>query len=59
MEQIDIEVCEQCKGSVKIAAPAHLTFKGRSMASCHRGINASMHVMTEMQVLHRDRDVTY
>jgi len=40
-------------------APAHLAVKGRSMASCHRGINASMHVMMEMQVLHRDRDVTY
>ena len=33
---IDIEICEKCKGPVKIVAPAH---------PCARGINASMHVI--------------
>ena len=33
---IDIEICEKCRGQVKVAAPAH---------PCARGINASLHVI--------------
>jgi len=37
---IDIEICNECGGTVKIAAPAH---------PCTRGISASMHVIASIE----------